>query len=118
MYKEILSAHNQSLIGHFLLAVPLKLRSIVIKLAHDIPIAGHFSHPKALGKIQDKYYWPGIDNDVKKYCSSCDLCQRSSVRGRIKQAPLCDFPIVTTPFYKVAIDIVSSISPPSCEKHK
>ena len=82
-YKELARAYPDV---RFLKVRVQKINNI-LKVVYDIPIAGHFSHRKTLAKIQDKYYWLGMDSDIKKYCMSCDLCQCSSVCGRIQQAP-------------------------------
>ena len=113
LYKSILQYNIQASIGKKLLVIPFELRKVVLKLAHDIPVAGHFSHRKILKKIRELYFWPGMTIDVYSYCRSCDVCQRNSCKGRIKKAPLIKMPIITTPFSRVAIDFVGSINPSS-----
>lgn len=56
------------------------------------------------------FYWPDINSDIKRYCDSCDACQRMVQKGRTKPAPLGGMPLVDTPFKRVTIDIICRIS--------
>ena len=62
LYKSILQSNIQSSIGKKLLVIPFELRKVVLKLAHDIPVVGHFSYRKTLKKIRELYFWPGMTN--------------------------------------------------------
>ena len=118
LYKQILSSKNPNEVGKNKLVIPSECRLIILKLSHDLPVAGHFSHRKTLMKIQDLYFWPRMSSDVINYCRSCDVCQRFSSKGRVKKAQLMKMPIVSVPFEKVAIDIVGPFSPCSSDGHR
>lgn len=38
-------------------------------------------------QIMLNFYWPGIFEDVKRFCASCDICQRTVHKGGLKHAP-------------------------------
>ena len=46
------------------LVVPKSLRNIVLVLAHESPLAGHFSHRKTQAKIFSNFYWPNASADI------------------------------------------------------
>ena len=52
-----------------------KLRTEIIKLHHDSPVAGHPGQWKTLELISHNYWWPGITQKVNDYVSGCDKCQ-------------------------------------------
>ena len=52
-----------------------KLRTEIIKLHHDSPVAGHPGQWKTLELILRNYWWPGITQKVNDYVSGCDKCQ-------------------------------------------
>lgn len=52
-------------------------------VAHNNPLASHFSHRKTEMRIRDQVYWPGMGADIRDYCRSCDKCQ-----GRLEPVPL------------------------------
>uniref|UniRef100_A0A452H1E3 Gypsy retrotransposon integrase-like protein 1 n=1 Tax=Gopherus agassizii TaxID=38772 RepID=A0A452H1E3_9SAUR len=40
-------------------------RRAVMSLAHDIPAAGHLEYENTLSRIRARFYWPGLDGEVK-----------------------------------------------------
>ena len=113
LVKRILEAENSQVSGKSFLVVPNKLRRIVLELAHDSPLSGHFSHRKTYQKVSFLYFWPGMTVDIYNYCRSCDVCQRFGSKGRLKKAELVKMPVISVPFEKVAVDIVGPIKPRS-----
>ncbi|XP_044860022.1 uncharacterized protein LOC123363206 [Mauremys mutica] len=57
------------------LLVPRCHRRAVMQLAHDVPAAGHLGQEKTLARILTRFFWPGIHQEVKQYCTSCPECQ-------------------------------------------
>ena len=93
--------------------VPKQLREQVMMVGHDSVLAGHMGVQKTLNRIQIAFYWPGMDGDIRRYCKSCDLCQRTVPRGKVQKIPLGEMPRIDTPFKRVAIDLVGPITPMS-----
>ena len=98
--------------------VPHKFRQEVLRIAHDTPMAGHLGIAKTRARIWADFVWPGICGDVRRYCASCDTCQRCSPRGTTRKAPLGKMPIIETPFERVAVDLVGPLNPMSDRKHR
>lgn len=40
------------------LVVPTSLRSMVLKLGHSTPLAGHLGQQKTLARVSNRFYWP------------------------------------------------------------
>ena len=95
------------------LVVPKQLRETVIKLAHDPPMGGHLGAKKTRERIWGTFYWPGLCSQVRRYCESCEQCQRVVPRGRVPRVPMQHLPLVDEPFQRVAVDIVGPITPAS-----
>ena len=95
IYRSIINSKNLSDIGKKVLVIPNECKVVVLKLSHDLPVSGHFSHRKTLMKVRTNFYWPNMTVDVLKYCRSCDLCQKNVSKGRVKAAPLMKMPIVS-----------------------
>ena len=98
--------------------VPKKLRGEVLRLAHDIPMSGHLGIAKTKQRIWTDFVWPGICSDVKRYCASCDVCQKTSPKGKTCKVPLGKMPVIETPFDRVAVDLIGPISPCSERGHR
>ena len=62
--------------------VPMSLRPRVMGLTHDSATGGHMGARKTTNKALTNFYWPGVREDIKRYCKSCDVCQKTSPRGQ------------------------------------
>ena len=93
------------------LVVPEKYREAVMKLAHSTTLSGHLGRGKTLTRVEAHFFWPGVGSDIARFVKSCDICQKTVDRGRIKPAPLQPLPIIDQPFEKMAVDIVGPIEP-------
>ena len=91
------------------LVIPSDFRTLILRTSHDLPISGHFSHRKTYMKISELFFWPGMTTDIKNYCQSCDLCQKMGSKGRLRKATLQKMPVISTPFERVAIDLVGPL---------
>lgn len=65
-----------------------KLREDIIRLHHDTKLAGHPGHYKTQELITRNYWWPGIQRDIWKYITGCDMCQRTKNHREKPHAPL------------------------------
>ena len=93
--------------------VPTKYRNSVMKIAHDGLMSGHQGIKRTTDKVMSQFYWPGISEDIKHYCRSCDICQRTVQKGKIGKVPLGRMPRIDIPFKRVAVDLVGPIVPVS-----
>ena len=84
---------------------------------HESAFSGHLGAKKTEVRILPNFFWPGLRQDVIRFCRSCDVCQRTIKRGSVKKVPLGSMPLIDTPFKRVAVDIVGPIAPPSEAGH-
>ena len=47
------------------------MRSQLLRMHHDDPLAGHFGRDRTLALLSRKYWWPELTKDVEKYCQTC-----------------------------------------------
>lgn len=113
LYREFSSASVEGGKRFVQLVVPRKLRNRVMKLAHESLMGGHLACKRTVHKVLTEFYWPGVHSDVKRFCQSCDACQRTVPKGKIMRAPLGKMPLIEVPFQRVAVDIVGPIEPRS-----
>lgn len=90
------------------LVLPLQCRKAVLKLAHEIPRAGHMGRRKTAQRILQRFYWPCLFKDVKEFCEACSECQKTAP-GRNIRAPLVPLPVIDEPFQMIAMDIVGPL---------
>ena len=93
------------------LVVPTKFRLSVLKLAHESIMAGHLGTKRTIDRVLSEFYWPGVQSATKRFCQSCDICQRTVPKGKITRVPLQKMPLIDVPFKRVAVDIVGPLFP-------
>ncbi|KAF8750267.1 hypothetical protein RHS01_09459 [Rhizoctonia solani] len=52
------------------------LRTDLLRIFHDSPLAGHPGRQRTLELVSRNYYWPGICADTYWHVDSCETCQR------------------------------------------
>jgi len=78
-----------------------QVEPVLYHLHRDISGA-HLGMDAILEKIKERYYWPQMGDDVKKYIRTCDICQRRGPQQRREEL----IPIkVQGLFYRIGIDI-------------
>ena len=90
------------------LMLPTTCRPTVLKLAHNIPMAGHLGKKKTADRILQRVYWPGVFRDVEDHCRTCEERQKTMSR-RPAKAPLVPLPVMEEPFRRIAMDIVGPL---------
>ena len=90
----------------------------MLHTAHDGLMTGHFEVRKTTNKVLAEFYWPTLRKDVREYCKSCDICQKTQQKGRVSKLPLGKMPLIDSPFVRVAIDLIDPIHPPTDDGHR
>ena len=84
------------------------LKSEVLCDIHEGILGGHLGVDKSLGKLKERFYWPGHFNDVKHWCSTCVSCATRKPGGPKRKGPLQPV-IVGYPLQLVAVDILGPL---------
>ena len=56
--------------------VPHSQRKEILHQLHGGPTGAHLGKVKTLGKLRESFYWPGHADDVKKWCSACEMYEQ------------------------------------------
>ena len=96
--------------------VPYSLRRAVVKEYHDSLLAGHLAFLRTYLRVRDKFYWPDMLADIKKYCMSCEVCALQ--RKVVTRAFLHPLEIATAPFEVIGMDFLGPIKPESLNGNK
>ncbi|ROT84948.1 hypothetical protein C7M84_021755 [Penaeus vannamei] len=87
-------------------------------ISHCSLMGVHLGTRKTKDGVPSNFFWPGCAADVKRFCQSCDVCQRTMKRGTVPKVPLQKMPLIDAPVKRVAVDIVGPIKPASSEGHR
>ncbi|WOG81677.1 hypothetical protein DCAR_0100828 [Daucus carota subsp. sativus] len=79
------------------------LREAVIFEAHEGGLAGHFGRDKTLALVQEIFYWPRMERDVKRHVERCRTCHiaKSHSQNTGLYTPL---PVPLAPWEDVSLD--------------
>ena len=95
-------------ISHLQLIVPEILREMVLSELHEGSTGGHLGQEKTLGKLKERFYWPGHWNEVQNWCNTCSACATRKTSAPEQRAGLQ--PLQTGyPMLLVAIDILGPL---------
>ncbi|KAL1252156.1 hypothetical protein QQF64_019952 [Cirrhinus molitorella] len=99
-----------------LLVVPWTKTETVMELAHSHPMAGHLGPQNTAQRIRDRFHWPGLEAEVKRFCQACPTCQRTTPQ-KPPPSPLIPLPIIEVPFERIGMDLVGPL-PKSTRGHE
>lgn len=91
------------------LVLPKSVRLALMEVAHEGPLEAHFGIIKTVSKIKRDYDWPGMFSEIRRFCQSCDRCQRVVSRGKVAKVPIGEVPLINTPFQWRAVEIIGPI---------
>ncbi|GJP50749.1 hypothetical protein CLOM_g9918 [Closterium sp. NIES-68] len=89
---------------------------LLLEEYHDVLSAGHFGSNKTLTCIAKHYYWPHIADDIQKFVTSCDTCQRMKSSKQKKVGLLHPLPVPEQPWQVVSLDFITGL-PPTTSGH-
>jgi hypothetical protein len=82
----------------------------IVESLHNTIIWGHLGTDETYEVIKRKCYWPGMANDVKHWCQSCDFCARRKPGPGFGRSPLQSSLLQSTrPLDRIAIDILGGL---------
>lgn len=92
------------------LALPKVLRLDALKSYHDsLAGGGHLGVDKVKTAMYQKYYWPGMHNDIVTYVKSCDRCQLAKRDYNPHKPPMVPMPM-SKRFERWHIDILGPLN--------
>ncbi|GJP48726.1 hypothetical protein CLOM_g8005 [Closterium sp. NIES-68] len=89
---------------------------LLLEEYHGVLCAEHFGSNKTLTGIAKHYYWPHLAEDVQKFVTSCDTCQRMKSSKQKKAGLLQPLPVPEQPWQVVSLDFIIGL-PPTTSGH-
>ncbi|GBG92019.1 hypothetical protein CBR_g54114 [Chara braunii] len=84
-----------------------RLRSLFLGECHDT--TGHFGYKKTNANLVQRFWWPGMLEDAKKYVETCQVCQRDKPRTQASLGLLKPLPIPAGPGQSVSMDFMDTL---------
>lgn len=88
------------------------IRAEILFKYHDDPLwGGHLGKRNTLYNMRRHFFWPTMVKDVREYCMTCDICQRSKPRRHKPYGTLLPLPIPNRPMKEFSMDFITGLPP-------
>src|SRR5579871_2735205 len=87
------------------------LRTGLIQQMHDSALTGHPGRDTTLATLSRRFYWPGISQDVRRFCNNCDVCGRTTVWRDKRWGLLKPLPIPSRVWREISMDFITGLPP-------
>lgn len=82
---------------------PQSERLAFLQQAHN---TAHFGRFKTLKKLQEQYYWPAMEDAVRKYCQACETCKRVKYPNTNRVPTMGRQKLASLPWQTISVDFV------------
>ncbi|KAG1929330.1 retrotransposable element [Pimephales promelas] len=89
--------------------VPTRLRLSLMDSVHTSLGSGHPGSQVTLSLVQQRYWWPGMAQDVSRYVRGCSVCAMAKVPRHLPEGKLTPLPIPTRPWSHLGVDFVTDL---------
>ena len=89
------------------ICVPQDQRLWLLQSLHDIPLAAHRGHRKLAFMLSTRFFFPRMSDYVKRYCASCEFCQRNKSYNANTRGIPTPLPIPKSRFSVISLDLLS-----------
>jgi hypothetical protein len=87
----------------------LALQTRILQECHDSSLGGHLGKDKTMEQVKRRFYWPGMDETVRRYVTSCDACQRNKPSQQAPMGLMRPLPIPSRPWQQVSMDLITAL---------
>jgi transposase InsO family protein len=85
------------------------LKTRLMHECHDVPLAGHLGVDKTIGRVKQRFYWPGMDAEIERYVTSCDACQRNKPSQQAPMGLMMPLRTPDRPWQWVSLDLITQL---------
>jgi hypothetical protein len=85
------------------------LKTQILKVFHDSPIAGHAGTEKTIELIKRELYWYGMDREIKEYVTTCNSCQRNKPSQQLPMGLLKPLDIPRQAWETITMDFITQL---------
>ena len=100
LYKKCASNNRET--GYLQFLLPKLFRKQALEACHDE--VGHLGIERTTSLLNDRFYWPGMEDDIKEYVKTCPRCLKFKTIPERAELSIID---VTRPLELVHIDFLT-----------
>lgn len=92
------------------------LTTAVIQKIHDSFLSGHPGRDATISLVSRKFFWPGSNQEVRRFVRNCDVCGRTTIWRDKKKGLLRPLPIPSQIWQEISMDFITGLPPSGPEK--
>lgn len=92
------------------------LRTAILQQSHDSPTTGHLGRDALIEVVRRRFFWPGLNNDARRFVRNCDVCGRGKVWRQKRQGILQPLPIPQRQWQHISMDFMGPL--PTTERQQ
>ena len=104
LYKKCVSNNRET--GYLQFVLPRPFRKQALEACHDE--VGHLGVERTTSLLKNRFYWPGMENDIEEYVKTCPRCLKFKAILERAELNIID---VTRPLELVHIDFLTIEAP-------
>lgn len=85
-----------------------KDKEFILNDFHLLPTSGHAGVRRMINNLRKRFYWPGMEKDVKEYIRKCEKCQKMKYSKNIVE-PMVITTTATSALEKLFLDVVGPL---------
>ncbi len=90
--------------------IPRLQRSQLVHSAHSSLVTGHPGANATLSLLKDRYWWPNMARDVRRFVQGCEECAISKSPRHLPAGKLLPLPVPNRPWSHLGVDFVTDLS--------
>ena len=94
--------------------LPRTFRPDIMRQMHEGQVGGHFGVERTVARLQTRYFWYRMREDVALWCNTCTSCASKARPRKTPQAPMGTVR-VGAPMERIALDIMGPLN--ETERH-
>jgi len=99
--------HTQT--GALCIPSNIELRNSILYEAHDSLSGGHFGARRTASAIAQRFYWPRLFQETKKYVHGCATCHRTKSSNQVPYGLLQPLDIPENRWERINIDFITKL---------
>ena len=104
LYKKCVANNRET--GYLQFVLPKLFRKQALEACHDE--VGHLGIERTTSLLKDRFYWPGMEDDIEEYVKTCPRCLKFKAIPERAELNIID---VTRPLELVHIDFLTIEAP-------
>ncbi|XP_056466778.1 uncharacterized protein LOC130405625 [Gadus chalcogrammus] len=89
--------------------LPRTFRPDIMRQMHEGQVGGHFGVERTVARLQTRYFWYRMREDVALWCNTCTSCASKARPRKTPQAPMGTVR-VGAPMERIALDIMGPLN--------